>query len=193
MPWVWRTRLGPHVGKGLCSDPRGLGAWPPASDPLPSSSPSPLPSLLLSPPPPHGPRASQAVCSLLSSCSLGVSEPQGRPVCLPVFPGPQAPGHSIPSIPCGSGCPAALHLGLLASPCVRSSLLMAPSLHLALPLHLCPLLSSAVCASVPLSLSFICLSMPLPLVPSLGFPLCPHPCPLPRAPCPSTLTIALGC
>lgn len=121
MPWAWRTRLGPHVGKGLHSDPNphgpGLLLLLPAPFRLPGQACGPA----------CAPPASQVSLSPLPTC---LSQPPGSL-------GPVAPH------PVDSGC-------LLVSPCVRplSSQFLLPAWPLPFT-HLCPRDSVfAVCASV---------------------------------------------
>lgn len=102
VPWVWRTRLGPHVGKGLCSDPCGPGPGLPLL--IACRTPLPLPSF-----PSHRP----AGLSFLS-CGVPLSPPTCPSVCL----GPQAPWGT--DLPCSLWTPLlTVCLGLLASLGVR--------------------------------------------------------------------------
>lgn len=142
VPWVWKTRLGPHVGKGPCSDPCGPG--PGRLLLIACRTPLLLPSF-----PSHRPAG-------LSVLRCGV--PLSPPTCWSVCPGPQAPWG--PVLPYSLWTPLlTVCLGLLASSGARlfSSWLSAsaPAPKFASPF---PLSVSAGCASVsfsiPLSRSF---------------------------------------
>lgn len=169
-------------GKGASPDPR-----------------SPWTCLLLLIPRPSTPALppGQACCTAHSPPALQVS-PRSWP---PGSPGP------APPTPCGLWFPGRHLSGLVVSPCV----LLAPpasSPCLALALHWpCPL--SPICLSAPLSVPVsvaLSLSIQLSVTPSalpcspplspLSWlevsPSVPPPRPLPRAPCPSTLTDSAG-
>lgn len=169
------------MGKGLHSDPQSSWAWPPASAPRPLP-----PPLRQACGPACAPPASQVSLSPLPTC---LSQPPGSL-------GPVAPH------PVDSGC-------LLVSPCVRplSSQFLLPAWPLPFT-HLCPRnCVFAVCASVGPFLHFFATksssfsNSPSPAHPAPPFsplpplwvsPSVPPPCPLPRAPCPSTLTDSCG-
>lgn len=174
MPWVWRTRLGPHVGKRPPLGSLIPVDLPPASDPQAQHPCSPPRSGLL-----HCP---------LSSSSAGVSE-----VPVPRLPGTRSPDTlwtpvSQPPSFWASWSPLASSSPLLdplpAWPLPYACLDPSPSIYLSAPLSV-PV-SVALSPSVHLSVtpSALPCSPLLPLILARSFPICPPSPPSPQGPLP---------